>query len=173
MNAVAGALYPGTRFHRHALDGERAAHARRRRASQQANSGHPGMPMGMAEIAGRAVEPSSQAQSAQSGTGRTVTASCCRTDMVPCCSTPAAASDGLRPADRGVEALSSVAQQDAGHPEVGVTPGVETTTGPLGQGFANAVGMALAEALLARGVQPARPRRSSITAPTCSSATAT
>ncbi|TAM02883.1 MAG: transketolase [Paraburkholderia sp.] len=117
-------------------------------AVQQANSGHPGMPMGMAEIAvalwSRHLRhnPSNPHWSDRdrfvlsNGHGSMLLYSLLH----------------LTGYDLPIGELKNFRQlhsKTPGHPEYGITPGVETTTGPLGQGLANAVGMALAEALLA------------------------
>ncbi|MDR5775028.1 MULTISPECIES: transketolase [unclassified Caballeronia] len=148
MSAVAEALPKA----RHTPDIRQMANALRMLAVdavQQANSGHPGMPMGMAEIAvalwGRHLKhnpadpdwPDRDRFVLSNGHGSMLLYALLH----------------LTGYDLPIEELKRFRQMGSktpGHPEVGVTPGVETTTGPLGQGLANAVGMALAEALLAR-----------------------
>jgi transketolase len=117
-------------------------------AVQKANSGHPGMPMGMADIA---VALWSGHYSHNPADPRWIN----RDRFV--------LSNGhgsmlhyallhLSGYDLPMDELRNFRQMHSktpGHPEVDVTPGIETTTGPLGQGLTNAVGMALAEKLLA------------------------
>ena len=117
-------------------------------AVQHANSGHPGMPMGMAEIAvalwtrhlkHSPVNPMWADRDRfvlSNGHGSMLLYSMLH----------------LSGYDLGIDDIKKFRQlgsRTPGHPELGYTPGVETTTGPLGQGIANAVGMAIAEKLLA------------------------
>ena len=117
-------------------------------AVQQANSGHPGAPMGMADIAvalwGEHLRhnprnphwPDRDRFVLSNGHGSMLIYALLH----------------LTGYDLPMSELKNFRQlhsKTAGHPEVGITPGVETTTGPLGQGITNAVGMALAEKLLA------------------------
>ncbi|MEO5770784.1 MAG: transketolase [Burkholderiaceae bacterium] len=117
-------------------------------AVQQANSGHPGAPMGMAEMAvalwGRHLRHN-PADPHWPGRDRFVLSNGHASMLLY-------ALLHLTGYDLPMSELRNFRQlhsKTPGHPEVGLTPGVETTTGPLAQGFANAVGMALAEKLLA------------------------
>jgi transketolase len=115
---------------------------------QKANSGHPGMPLGMADAAyvlwtrflkhnpADPTWPDRDRFVLSAGHGSMLLYSLLH----------------LTGYDLPMEQLQQFRQWGShtpGHPEYGDTPGVETTTGPLGQGFANGVGMALAERLLA------------------------
>jgi len=117
-------------------------------AVQKANSGHPGAPMGMADIAevlwndylqhnpANAHWPDRDRFILSNGHGSMLLYSLLH----------------LTGYDLPMDELKNFRQlhsKTPGHPEYGYTPGIETTTGPLGQGLANAVGMALAERVLA------------------------
>jgi transketolase len=118
-------------------------------AVEAAKSGHPGMPMGMAEIAvalwNRHLRHN-PANPRWPGRDRFVLSNG-HGSMLQYALLHLTGYDLPMSELRNFRQLHS---KTPGHPEMGITPGVETTTGPLGQGFANAVGMALAESLLAR-----------------------
>jgi transketolase len=117
-------------------------------AVQAANSGHPGMPMGMADIAETLWRhhlrhdpadpqwPDRDRFVVSNGHGSMLLYALLHLS-------------GYALPMAELKRFRQLHSLTPGHPEVGLTPGVETTTGPLGQGIANAVGMALAEKLLA------------------------
>jgi transketolase len=117
-------------------------------AVQQANSGHPGMPMGMADVAtvlfseALRFDPADPAWPDRdrfvlsAGHGSMLLYALLHLTGYP----------GM---DIGqLKSFRQLGSKTAGHPEYGYAPGIETTTGPLGQGIGNAVGMALAERML-------------------------
>jgi transketolase len=118
-------------------------------AVEQAKSGHPGMPMGMADAAtvlwsrflkfdpARPDWPDRDRFVLSAGHGSMLLYSLLYLTGYP----------GMTIEE--LKRFRQLGSRTAGHPEYGHAPGIETTTGPLGQGLANAVGMALAERLLA------------------------
>ena len=117
-------------------------------AVERARSGHPGMPMGVAPMAyvlWTEVMRHNPADPAWFNRDRFVLSAGHGSMLLY-------ALLHLTGYDLPLEEIKNFRQWDSktpGHPEYGLTPGVETTTGPLGQGFANGVGMAMAEAHLA------------------------
>lgn len=117
-------------------------------AVQKANSGHPGMPMGMAEIAvalwGGHLRHNPKNPNwfdrdrfvLSNGHGSMLIYSLLHLT-------------GYDLSLQDLKDFRTLHSKTPGHPERGYTPGVETTTGPLGQGIANAVGMAMAEKIMA------------------------
>ena len=117
-------------------------------AVQKANSGHPGLPMGAAELAAYlygvemkydALDPSWINRDRfvlSAGHGSMLLYSILHM-----------AGFGISIDD--MKNFRQVGSKCPGHPEYGVTPGIETTTGPLGQGIANAVGLAIGERMMA------------------------
>ncbi len=118
-------------------------------AVQQANSGHPGAPMGMADIAEVLFNDFLQhnPQNPQWINRDRFVMSNGHGSMLPYSALHLSGYDLTMNDLKNFRQLHS---KTPGHPEYGYTPGIETTTGPLGQGIANAVGMALAEKLLAK-----------------------
>lgn len=117
-------------------------------AVQKANSGHPGAPMGLAPIAWRIYADQMRhapGDSSWHGRDRFVLsaghASALQYALLHLTGYPLSLDD--------LRAFRQWGSVTPGHPERGLTPGVEVTTGPLGQGLADAVGLALAEAMLA------------------------
>jgi transketolase len=120
---------------------------------QKANSGHPGMPMGMADCASvlfmrflryhpsDPVWPDRDRFVLSAGHGSMLLYS-----LLHLAGYPVSLDD--------LKQFRQWGSRTPGHPEHGILPGVETTTGPLGQGFANGVGMALAGKILAERFNP-------------------
>lgn len=117
-------------------------------AVQKANSGHPGMPMGMADIAEVLWNdflkhnpknpnwPNRDRFILSNGHGSMLQYALLHLT-------------GYELSMEDIKNFRQLHSKTPGHPEFGITPGVETTTGPLGQGLGNAVGMALGERVLA------------------------
>ena len=117
-------------------------------AVQAANSGHPGAPMGMADMAvglwGQLKQNPTNPQ--WFDRDRFVLSNGHASMLLYA----VLHLSGYKLPIGEIKKFRQLHSKTPGHPEVGVTPGVETTTGPLGQGIANAVGMALSEKLLAK-----------------------